>query len=93
MNLCYTSIKENHDEKAQQPELKKSRNMGYEGNWTPDQLHVSTLFCTPNMLFIAHCATKVLSLISEEKCSFIHIYPHTLIYAVHTSITNIKSVK
>lgn len=67
--------------------------MGYEGDWPPEQLHVSSLFCTLNMLFIAHRATEVLSLFSEGKSNFTHIFPHTFIHAVRTSITNIKSVK
>lgn len=67
--------------------------MGYEGNWTPDQLHLSSLLCTLTMVFSAHWVIEVLSSISEEKSNFILIHTHTLIHAVSTFITNIKSVK
>lgn len=90
MNLCYQRKSRWRDSATW---VKKPSNMGYEGNWPPDQLHLSSLFCTLNMVFIAHWVIEVLSSISAEKSNFTHIHTHTLIHAVCTFITNIKSVK
>lgn len=72
--------------------------MDYEGNWPPDQLHVSSLFCTLNMVFIAHRQQKcchwflrktVISLIY----SLTHSYMLYILLLLTSNLSNDKELR